>query len=39
MFWFFILIIAAVLGAVITAGVLVPSKKFAVRVTGVIIAM
>jgi hypothetical protein len=39
MFWFFTIIVAAVLGAVITAGVLAPNKNFAVRVIGVILAL
>ena len=39
MFWFFILIIAATLGAVITAGAMAPNKNFALRVTGVIFAL
>lgn len=39
MFWFFIFIMAATLGAVITAGALAPNKNFALRVIGVIFAL
>ena len=39
MLWFFLIIVAAVLGAVITAGALAPNKNFAVRVIGVILAL
>jgi len=39
MFWFFILIVVATLGAVITAGALAPNKNFAFRVIGVILAL
>lgn len=39
MLWFFILIIAVTLGAVITAGFLAPNRKYAMRVIGVIMAL
>lgn len=39
MFWFFILILAATLGATVTAGILTPNKKYAIRVVSVIITI
>lgn len=39
MFWFFIFIVAATIGAVVTAGALAPNKNFAIRVIGVILAL
>lgn len=39
MFWLFFMVVAATLGAVIAAGVLAPSRGFALRVVGVILAL
>jgi len=39
MLWFFILIVAATLGGVITMGALAPNRNFAIRVIGVILAL
>jgi len=39
MFWLFILIVAATLGAIITTRALAPNKNFAIRIIGVILAL